>query len=40
MGFLKKFIHSNFFSAINRTILSLFYKKEYLRGMYFDESRF
>lgn len=40
MRLLKKFIHTKFFSSINRAILSLFYKKKYLRGKYFDESRF
>ena len=40
MGLLRKYIHSRFFSYINRTILSLFYEKKFLRGKYFDESRF
>ena len=40
MKLIKKIIHTSFFSALNRAFLSLFYKKKYLRGKYFDESRF
>ena len=40
MNTIKKIIHTRFFSAINRAVLSLFYKKDFLRGKYFDESRF
>ena len=40
MKFIKKIVHTKFFSAVNRAILSIFYKKKYLRGKYFDESRF
>lgn len=40
MRLVKKIIHSKFFSSVNRAILSLFYKKEFLHGKYFDESRF
>ena len=40
MRLIKKFIHTKFFSFVNRVFLSLFYKKEYLRGKHFDESRF
>lgn len=40
MRLVKKIIRSKIFSCVNRAILSLFYKKEFLHGKYFDESRF
>ena len=40
MKFIKKIVHTKFFSAVNRVVLSIFYKKKYLTGKHFDESRF
>lgn len=40
MRLIKRIIHSKIFTSVNRTFLSLFYKNAYLRGKYFDESRF
>ena len=40
MKLIRKFIHTKFFSATNRFFLSLFYQRKYLKGKYFDESRF
>lgn len=39
MSFLRKVIYTKTFSIILKKILSLFYKKEYLSGRYFDEKR-
>ena len=40
MGIIRKIIHTKFFSVANRFVLSIFYKKKFLKGKHFDESRF
>lgn len=40
MGVVGKVIHSKLFSSLNRAVLCLFYKRQYLTGKYFDKSRF
>lgn len=40
MNVVRKIVHTRFFSTVNRALLSLFYKKKFLQGKYFDESRF
>ncbi len=40
MRFIRKCIHTKFFSSLNRAFLSLFYDKRFLRGKHFDDSRF
>ena len=40
MNVIRKIIHTKFFSGVNRLVLSIFYKKKFLRGKHFDESRF